>query len=119
MKKVFSLLIAIGICFQLLSLPVYGGTKDRITWNQLMGKDYMLKLKNGADPDKLERPRLTRHHKWKVKQSRREVIKAMDAAEALARAGKRELIEENPEYSFKGMSEEDFTALREKKNKQK
>ncbi len=116
MKTSLKLLIIVGIIFQLLSSQVYGGVRERITKNQLRAKEYILQLKNGADPDKLKRPYLRRHNKWKVKKSRREIKRAMDRAEALARAGKRRFIR-IPDYVYKGMSEKKYTALQERRNK--
>ncbi len=104
MNITFRWLMVAAIVFQLLASPVYGASKAIITRNQLKAIEYITQLKAGADPNSLTRPQLRRHNKWKVKQSRREINKAMDEAEALARAGKHHLIQK-PEFVYKGLSE--------------
>lgn len=49
-----------------------------------------------------------------MKRSRREILKAMDEAETLARAGKHHLIKE-PEFVYKGVSEEYFRSLQDER----
>ena len=117
MRTLLKWLMVVGMVFQFMSSSVYGGTKDIIIKNELKAQEYITQLKAGADPNSLTRPRLRRHHKWRVKRSARELKKDMDAAEALARAGKHHLIQE-PDYIFQDMSEEKIRTLRDiKKNR--
>ena len=99
MKTVLKWILLTSLLIQFLSVPVYANSKRWIERNQEKARIYITQLKNGADPDRLERPHLRRHNKWKVKQSRKERKRAMDRAEALARAGKRYLIR-IPDYAF-------------------
>lgn len=108
MKKTIKLLIVMGIIFGFLSSPAYGGWKETVTNNQVKATEYINQLKTGADPNSLTRPNLRRKNHYKAKQSYREIGKAMDEAEALARAGKAKLIKE-PEFVIKGVSEEKAT----------
>lgn len=116
MKKMFKILVVFGVIFQFLSSPVYANWKEKITNNQLKAKEYISQLKAGANPDSLTRPHLRRVDKYKVKQSNKEIKKAMDEAEALARAGKHDLIME-PEFAIQGISEERAKELQNKKGK--
>jgi len=108
MKKLLKLLIAIGIIFNFLTLPVHAGWKETVTNNQMKATEYITQLKDGANPDSLTRPTLRRKNHFKAKRSYREVNEAMDDAEALARAGKADQIEE-PEFVYKGVSEKKTT----------
>jgi len=95
MKKLLNCLFLFGPIVQLLSSSVYAGhrVKYKIMTNQLKGQEYIFQLKDGANPDILERPRLRLSGNYKAKKERREMYKAMDEAEALARQGKRNLIQ--------------------------
>ena len=117
MRTKIKWLLVAGIVFQFMVSPVYGSNKYIITMNQLRANEYISQLKAGVDPKSLTRPYLRSHHNYKVKRSRREIRKALDIAEALSRAGKYHLIQE-PEYVFKGMSEESTKALQYGKKKQ-
>ena len=108
MKKLLKLLIAIGIIFNFLTLPVHAGWKETVTNNQVKAIEYITQLKDGADPDSHTRPTLTRENRFKAKRSVQEINQAMDDAEALARAGKAELLQE-PEFVYKGVSEKKTT----------
>ena len=105
MRKTFRWLIAAGIVLQFLSSTVYGGFKETITQNQVKAAEYITQLKAGADPDTLTRPQLRRNQKdFKAKQSVKEINKAMDEAESLARDGKHDLIQK-PDFNYEGVSE--------------
>ncbi len=116
MKTLLKWLMMLGIVFHFMSSSAYVGTKDIIIKNELKEQEYLTQLKAGADPNRLKRPRLKRHHKWRVKRSARELRKVMDVAEVLVRTGKQHLIQE-PEYIFEDMSEEKNNALRDSKKK--
>lgn len=105
MKTVFKCLMVAGIVLQFLCSPVYSGYLGKITQNQIRAKEYIAELRAGADPNRLERPQLRRDKRTKMKRSNREIIAAMDEAEALARAGKRNLIKE-PEFKINGEPED-------------
>lgn len=104
MKTVLRWLAVVVTIIPLLSLPAYAGWKAKVTKNQEVASAYIMQLKSGKDPDKLIRPHLRRSDKYKAKQSQKEIKKAMDEAEAQARAGKHKLIKE-PEFTIKGLSE--------------
>jgi len=103
MKPIFKWILLAILFIQFLSVPVFANSKKWIVRNQEKARIYITQLKNGADPDRLQQPHLRRHNKWKVKQSRKEIKRAMDRAEALARAGKQHLIT-IPDYVFNGSS---------------
>jgi hypothetical protein len=105
MTTVSKWLIVAGIVLQFLCSPVYSGYQGKITRNQIRAKEYIGQLKAGANPNTLERPQLRRDKKTKMKRSRREIIGAMDEAEALARAGNHNLIKE-PEFTINGAPED-------------
>jgi hypothetical protein len=108
MRKMLKWLIAIGIILNFLSSPVQGGWKQTVTNNQLKATEYINQLKTGADPNSLTRPTLRRKNNFRAKRSQQEINKAMDDAEALARAGKPDLIKV-PEFAYKGVSEDKAT----------
>ncbi len=91
MKRITTGLLVIGTAL-LLALPAYAW-KNKIVTNQLKAAEYIVKLKNGANPDKLQRPRIRRDEKAKAKAANQELRAAMDEAERLARAGKHALIQ--------------------------
>jgi hypothetical protein len=93
MKPIVTLLIISGIILQLLLSPVFAGSNDVINENLMKTNEYITLLKEGANPDNVTRPRLRRYHKYRVKRAAREMYQSMDKAEALAREGKRNLIQ--------------------------
>ena len=95
MKPIFKLLISSGIIFQLLLSPVFAGSNNVINENLMKTNEYISLLKEGANPDNVTRPRLRRHHKYRVKRAAREMYQSMDKAEAFARAGKHHLIQKH------------------------
>lgn len=105
MKHILKCLMVTTTIFLFLSSPVYGGWKEIVTQNQTKATNYINQLKDGANPNSLTRPNLRRKNHFKAKRSYREINKAMDEAEALAKAGKADLIKE-PEFVYKGASEE-------------
>jgi len=107
MKTVIKWLMVAGILLQFLCSPVYSGYQGKITQNQIRAKEYIAQLQAGEDPDNLTRPQLRRDKKTKMKRSVREINKAMDEAEAFARAGKYYLIKE-PEFTVNGIPEEKY-----------
>jgi hypothetical protein len=114
MKYIICRLLAGIVIFFFLSSPLYAGWKEKVTSNQILASEYIQKLKSGADPARIERPHLRRIDNFRAKQARSEIIKAMEKAEKLARAGKHQLIEQ-PEFTFKPLSEEKYNELRDKK----
>jgi hypothetical protein len=104
MKPIFKWSLLTALFIQFLSVPAFANSNPWIVQNQEKARIFITQLRNGADPDRLKRPHLRRHNKWKVKQSRKEIKRAMDRAEALARAGKQHLIT-IPDYVFAGSSE--------------
>ena len=107
MKKVIKWLMVTGILLQFLCSPLYGGYEGKITQNQIRAKEYIARLQACEDPNNLTRPQLRRDKKTKMKRSRREIIEAMDEAEALARDGKCHLIKE-PQFTVNGIPEEKY-----------
>lgn len=97
-----------------LSSPLYAGWKEKVMSNQILASEYIQTLQAGADPAKVERPHLRRIDNYRAKQARAEIVKAMEDAEKLARAGNHQLIE-LPEFSFKPLSEEKYNELRSQK----
>ena len=112
MKTVSKWLMVAGIVLQFLCSPVYGGYEAKITQNQIRAKEYIAQLQTCADPNTLTRPQLRRDKKTKMKRSVREINKAMDEAEALARAGECYLIKE-PEFTVNGIPEEEYKKMRQ------
>lgn len=94
MRSVFRWLVAIGIVLQFLTPSAYAGWKNRSTINAEMATEYISQLKAGAQPGSINRPTLRHINNYKAKQQRKMFIQAMDEAEALARAGKRDQIRE-------------------------
>lgn len=107
MKRISTGLLVIITAF-LLSLPAYAW-KNKIVNNQFKAADYIVKLKNGAHPDKLQRPTIRRDEKVKAKAANRELRDAMDEAERLARAGKHDQIK--PPKFRRIVSEEQYQAI--------
>ena len=107
MKK-FTLHLLIMTTVLLLSLPAYAW-KSKIVNNQFKAADYIVKLQNGANPDKLQRPTLRRDEKAKAKAANRELRDAMDEAERLARAGKHDQIK--PPTFRRIVSEEQYREI--------
>lgn len=91
MKRITTGLLVL-ITALLLSLPAYAW-KNKIVNNQIKAADYIVKLKNGANPDKLQRPRIRRDEKAAAKAANQELHAAMDEAERLARAGRHDQIQ--------------------------
>jgi hypothetical protein len=106
MRTVIKWMMA-GLILQFLCSPVHAGYQGKITQNQIRAKEYIAQLQAGANPNTLERPQLRRDKKTKMKRSRREIIAAMDEAEALARVGKQRLIKE-PKFTINGIPEEKY-----------
>ncbi len=104
MKNIIKYVIAGLLCLCLVS-PAFGFWKEKVTRNQINVIEYVAKLKDGADPDKVERPRLRRDDNYKAKQSVNELRDIMDDAEKLAREGRHEEIKD-PVFSFRGLSDE-------------
>lgn len=115
MKTIIRIAVSLVLCV-IFSAPVLAGWKEKITRNQLQAREYILKLKDGADPDKVKRPSLRRVDKYKGKQANSEIREAMNNAEKLARAGKHRKIEE-PEFTFKGIDIEKYQELQSEKKK--
>lgn len=116
MKKYLSQLLAVAAAVLILAAPLYAAWKEKVTRNQLKAREYIQKLMDGADPAEVQRPHLRYDDNFEAKRSLKEVVRAMDEAEELARAGKHQLIEQ-PEFHYKGIPEERYEELqREKKS---
>ena len=108
--------VAVLIVLFLGTVQVQAGWKEKVTTNQMKATEYILSLKQGADPDTLERPSLRRVDSYKGKQANSDITEAMDAAVELARAGKHNEIKE-PEFAFKGIEPDRYEELQEQKKK--
>lgn len=75
------------------STPVHAYWKNKIVKNQIKATEYIQQLKNGANPDQIERPKLRRDRKARAQAPNRELKTAMAKAERYARAGKHDRIE--------------------------
>ncbi len=117
MRKYTQWMVIIGIIFSFCS-PVYAGWKEKITKNQIKATEYIMKLKNGADPDVITRPKLRRDRKARAQAPNREIRAAMDQAERYARAGKHEQIEA-PEFKHKLVSKKRYKTLEKDANRRK
>ena len=62
--------------------------------NEQLAAEYITQLKAGAQPGSIERPILRHIDRYDAKQEKKRFNQAMDEAEALARAGRRDLIRE-------------------------
>ena len=85
--------------------PLQAFWKEKISRNQVKVAEYVAQLKNGADPDALQRPHLRTDQQYQAKQANKEMRRIMDEAEALARQGRHQEIE-LPAYSNRGLSDE-------------
>lgn len=94
--------------FLFLSNPAFAW-KNKIVNNQFKVADYIVKLQNGANPDKLKRPTIRRDEKASAKAANRELRDAMDEAERLARAGKHKEIK--PPKFRRIVSEEQYQEI--------
>lgn len=94
MGKLLRGLLMIGIVLQLLSVPAHAWWKAKVAINEKNAAEYIEKLKSGADPDSVRRPTMRFIEKIQAKNEQKRFFKAMDEAEALARAGKHEEIRE-------------------------
>lgn len=97
----------------LLTSPAFGGWKEKIVFNQFKAVEYIEKLQNGADPDKIERPYLRYDERAKANAANKEIRSAMEKAEELARQGRYDLIE-IPEFKVDLVSD----AYRKQLNKE-
>lgn len=114
MKKTTYLSLLIIPVILLFGSSVYGGWKNKVVSNQVEAAQYIIKLQNGVNPGKLQRPKIRRDEKASAKAANREVKEAMDRAEKLARSGKYKSIE-SP--SFKAVVSDE--AYKEAENKYK
>lgn len=96
---------------------VYGGWKNKVAANQVKAAEYIIKLKNGANPATLKRPIIRRAEKARANSANRAIREAMEQAEKLARAGKTKLIK-NPEFKAL-VSDEEYQQLEKKYRKGK
>ena len=83
--------------------------KNKIAANQVKVAEYITTLKNGANPNNVQRPTLRRENKYKAKAANKELKQAMDEAEQLAREGKHALIK--PPTFTRIVSEERYQEL--------
>ena len=102
MARGFLWLVLMGIVLQFLVPPVYaaGGWQTVINEDKARAAAYIHKLKEGADPSELQQPVLRGvpfRRGYVNYRAKREIMllgQAMDEAEALAKAGKRDQIKE-------------------------
>ena len=106
-KILATLLLALPL---LVFTPAYGGWKEKIAGNQIRVAEYITKLQKGANPDRLERPKLRRDKKSGAKVANRELREAMDSAEKLARAGKHKKIKD-PKFKNQLLSPQKYKEL--------
>jgi len=102
MKMIVRWLVVMGIVLQLLAQVAYAGKADS---NARQAADYISQLRAGANPNTLKRPQLRHLRGYSARQLNNHLTKAMDDAEALARAGKQDriiLIEVVDDDSSKG-----------------
>lgn len=94
MGKLLRWLLIIGMVLQSTSLPAHAWWKAKVAINEKNAAEYIEKLKSGADPNSVVRPTMRFIKKIQAKNEQKRFFKAMDEAEALARAGKHEEIKE-------------------------
>ena len=94
MKAVVRWLVLMGIVLQFVFLGTYATAKGRGDSNARNVAEYISQLKAGANPDTLKRPQVRHLKGFRGKRFNTQLKKAMDDAEALARAGKQEKIVE-------------------------
>ena len=101
MKKFSRVLLMVGIMLQLSFLPVYGNGfwKIKMAISERNAAEYIHELKAGAQPGSLKRPEMRHDKEYEAEVYVKELNKAMDEAERLARLGKNEQIKE-PELRF-------------------
>jgi hypothetical protein len=92
MRTVFRWLILVGIVLQFLVPSAYAGWKNRVAANEQQAAEYISQLEAGAPPGSIERPILRHIDRYQAKQEKKRFDQAMDEAEALARAGRRDQI---------------------------
>ena len=115
-RSVYLSLLVIAIVL-IFGSSVYGGWKNKVVINQVKAAEYITKLQNGANPNKLSRPSIRRGDNAKSKAANREIREEMDHAEKLARAGKQHLIEP-PEFKDV-VSDEGYQQVKKKYEKSK
>ena len=94
MKTVLRWLLPAVVVFQLASPSAYAGWKERVADNGRKAAEYISQLKAGAEPGGIQRPIMRHINTFEAKQQQKRFNAAMDEAEALARAGKHEQIQE-------------------------
>ena len=94
MGRMLRWLLAVGMVLQFLSLPAHAFWKDKVAINERNAAEYIDKLKSGANPNSVRRPTMRFIEDFPAKKEQKRFHKAMDEAEALARAGKPELIKD-------------------------
>lgn len=99
-----------------LSSPVYGGWKEKMTRNQIKAANYILKLKAGADPDKLPPPTIRRDGKARSSAATREVREAIEKAQEYARSGRHDRIT-TPRFEHKLVSDQRYIEIRKEFDK--
>lgn len=110
MKNIFKWLLVAAITLS-FSSPALAYWKEKIVKNQIKAIEYIQKLQNGADPDRIERPTLRRDRKARAQSPNRELKAAMARAERYARAGKHDRIE-IPEFKYRLVSERHYKKLK-------
>lgn len=96
MKKtrMLQILLTVSLMLQLLSLPAYGYWKVKMAISERNAAEYISQLKAGARPDDLTRPEMRYDEEYNAKMYVKELNRAMDEAERLARQGRNDQIEE-------------------------
>jgi hypothetical protein len=76
-KKTAYLSLLIIPIVLLFGSSVYGGWKNKVALNQVKASEYIMKLRRGVNPSKLERPTLRRGTKAKANAANREICLSM------------------------------------------
>lgn len=93
MKDILRWLVFMGIVLQYIFSSAFAEA-SKADPNVRKAVEYISQLKAGANPDNLKRPQLRYLRGYNAKQLNKQLRKAMDDAEALARAGKQDEIKE-------------------------
>ena len=94
MKNYLRTLFIMAMLLPALSSPLYAGWRDQLAANERKAAEYISQLKNGRDPDSIQRPILQRINQAKSRQEKKRLTQAMDEAEVFAKEGRQNEIKE-------------------------
>ena len=94
MRTFFRWLVTIALVLHFLAPMAYAGWKNKVASNERRAAEYISLLKAGEEPGSIKRPIMRHISHYQAKQLQKKLIRAMDDAEALARAGKHYQIKE-------------------------